>query len=735
MLWTSRQIAIAFMVVVFFGAAAVAADQANSGAVRFERDVVPALTKAGCNSGACHGSFQGRGGLTLSLLGFDPRRDHDVLFKDGRGRRIAPAAPDESLLLRKATGRMAHGGGKRFEIGSPLHRVLVDYIAQGMAPPSAELLTVSRLEVVPRDFVLRIGEQAPIAVKAHWSDGVVRDVTATALFDALHEQLAEVTPAGQVTAKAHGRTAVTIRYHGQVAAIPVNMPFDAATAAGTNTVASTEPKPANLIDELVAAEWKKLGVSPAPLSSDAEFLRRVSLDLVGTLPTPEEIAKFLADPAPDKRAKLIDALLERPEYVDYWSLRWGDLLRAHRRYLGDKGLVAFRGWIRDSVRTNKPLDVMTRELLTAQGNLHTNGPVAYYFIDEKVEDLAETTAQVFMGVRMQCTRCHHHPFEVWGQEDYYGLAAFFSRLQTKDSGAQGARFGGPKSIRITPADNPQRKPVVAMPLRMFGEAPKLTDAEADVRRELADWLTKPDNPYFARNFANRAWASLFGPGLVEPVDDLRETNPASMPTVLDAITKDFVAHQFDQKHLLRTICNTRTYQLASELNPKRDADGRLCTHRVPKRIAAEVLLDAVSQATGTSEPFEGQPPGTRAISLPDPTIPSYFLMTFGRPLRNNPCECARGGTPDLAQALHLVNSTGLHDKVTKPDSRLGKLLAAKKTDNEIVPELYLATLSRHPTAEELAAVKELLAESPSREEGLQDLLWTLLNSTEFVFNH
>jgi hypothetical protein len=699
--------------------------------VRFVRDLVPALTKAGCNAGACHGSFQGRGGLQLSLLGYDPAHDYDVLFKDGRARRVSSASPEESLLLRKATGRMAHGGGKRFEIGSPTHRLLHEYIAQGMTPPEPGL-SVVRLTVTPNDVRLAAGGKATLAVQAHWSDGIISDATPTALYDVIHDSLAEVTSTGEITAREPGRTTVNVRFCGQVAAVPLTIPF-------ADQSPPSDFVPAGKLDELVSAEWKKLGVAPAPLASDEEFLRRIYLDLIGTPPTPDEIRAFLGNAAADKRGKLVDALLERPEYVDFWSLKWGDLLRAHRRYLGDKGLVSFRTWIRDAVRTNKPWDVMARELLTSQGNLNTNGPVAYYFIDEKLEDLTETTAQVFLGVRMQCTKCHHHPMEVWSQDDYYGLAAYFTRLETKDSGALGQKFGGPKSLRVIAKANPNRVLTRPAEPRMLGEAPPadLTapDSTNDVRRHLAEWMTRPENPFFARSYVNRLWASMFGAGLVEPVDDLRATNPPTFPSVMEALTADFVAHKYDTKHTLRTICNSRTYQLASEINPKRDVDGRLCTHRVPRRLTAEVLLDAVNQAAGTQETFDGLPPGTRAIALPDPTIPSYFLNTFGRPLRNNPCDCARGSTPDLAQALHLVNSTLLHGKVTGENSRLGKLIKANATDEDITAELYLATFGRRPTTEETAAVKELVATAPNRAEGFQDILWTLLNSSEFVFNH
>lgn len=715
--------------------------------VDFTRDVVPALTKAGCNAGACHGSFQGRGGLQLSLLGFDPVHDFEVLTKASRGRRINASVPEHSLLLLKPTGVMPHGGGRRISPDSEVAAILCDWITAGMPGPREDGLRGLTIHVEPAALVIPANNSHGTALKviAKFGDGFTKDVTPWALFDAREHMIADVTRVGVVTAGRPGRTAVTVRYLGQVAAVSVSIPY-------AENVAFEFP-PQNFLDELVVAEWKRLGVAPAPLADDATFLRRVFLDVIGTLPTDAEARKFLDDTSPDKRKRLVDELLARPEYVDYWSLKWGDLLRAHRRYLGDKGLASFNNWIRQSVRDNKPLDVMTRELLTAQGNLFTHGPVAYFFIDEKVEELAETTSQVFLGVRLQCTRCHHHPNEVWAQEDYYGLAAFFTKLETKDSGAQGARFGGPKSLRASAKDNPNRKPLMAVAPRVFGgpvEPAVLTtnpagnaatanaapaEESVDPRRKLADWMTRSDNPFFARNFANRYWAAMFGRGLVDPVDDMRATNPPSLPSLLDALAKDLADHRFDTKHLIRTICNSRLYQLAPELNPERDLNGQLFTHRVPSRVSAEVLLDGINLVTGNVEDFAGQPPGTRAIALPDPSIVSHFLSTFGRPMRNNPCECARGSATDLSQALHLANSVAVHTKIEAPTGRLAAALKSGRSDVEIMEELYLAALARRPTDSEKQAVLESLTMAPSRDEGWQDILWALLNSSEFVFNH
>jgi hypothetical protein len=695
--------------------------------VSFSRDVVPALTKAGCNAGTCHGSFQGRGGFRLSLLGFDPAADFEALAKEGRGRRVSLAAPTSSLMLRKPTGAVPHAGGRRFSPDSETYRILHAWICQGVPGPSAKDPLLTRLEVTPSELLLPPGGAATLRVRAAWSDAASRDVTALALYDDADLQVAEVTAEGSVKAIGHGRTAITVRYLGQVAAVTVTVPY----ARGANLPNLLRN---NFIDELAIAEWKKVGVAPAPLCDDATFLRRASLDLAGTLPTPEQVRSFVAATDPHKRAKLIDELLERPEYVEFWTLRWGDLLRAHRRFLGEKGLASFQGWLRRVIRENRPAPQIVRELLTARGNLYTNGPVAMYFVDRTPEDLAETVSQVFLGVRLQCARCHHHPFEVWSQEDYYGMAAFFAKVRRKDTRESGT-FGGAQAVLIAESGllpHPQTGAAVAP--QALGAKPLPVDATGDPRPALADWLTAAENPYFARNLVNRYWGYLLGRGLVHPIDDQRATNPATHPALLDALTRDFVAHKHDLKHLLRTICNSRVYQLAAEVAPHRDAAGVFLTHHVPRRLSAEVLLDAVNHATGATETFAGLPPGLRAVSLADSAVVSDFLDIFGRAKRTTTCLCERSSEPDLRQALHLSNNEALQRKLADPSGRIAKLLAAKKSDNETCEELYLATLCRQPTAEEKRIVLKAVSEAPSRKEGWEDLLWALLNCAEFSYS-
>lgn len=695
--------------------------------LEFARDVMPVLSKAGCNVGACHGSFQGRGGLQLSLWGFDPAADYEMLVKRSRGRRVFPASPEKSLLLAKPTLAVPHGGGKRLAADSTGYGILRDWIAQGLAPPMADDARLVRMSVTPPAALLQPGEQVSLRVEAAWSDGQIRDVTEWAAFESRETHLAEVTAEGRVTAVSPGKTSISVRYLGLLAAAPVTAPF-APTSEGQY------PPADNFIDELVQREWRDLGIVPAPLADDAEFLRRAHLDLIGTLPTPDEERTFLAATDPDKRRQTIDRLLDRPEYVEFWALRYSDMLRVHRRSLGEKGLWSFQGWIRDRLRANAPLDEMVRELIVARGNLYQSGAVAYYFVDKTPEELAETTAQLFLGVRLQCAKCHHHPFEVWTQDDYYGMAAFFTGIERKDN-REGGAFGGAQSLRVVVAA-PLRHPADGREMRptALGWRPE-TAADDDVRAALADWIAADDNPFFARNLVNRYWNYLFGRGLVEPADDMRATNPPTHPELLDRLTREFKAHDYDARWLLRTICNSRAWQLASEVAATRDLDGAFYTHRVPRRMPAEVLLDAVNQATETSEAFAALPPGRRAISLPDSDVASYFLETFGRPRRTSTCLCERGNRPDLRQALHLANSDAVHAKLTAPDGRVARLLAGGGSDAAIVEELYLATLSRMPTDEERALAAAFVVEAPARAEGIEDLLWTLLNCSEFAFSH
>ena len=698
-----------------------------AGEMDFKRDVVPAITKSGCNSGACHGSFQGRGGLRLSLLGFDPAADFRALVQEARGRRIFPAAPESSLLLRKATLVVPHGGGQRMTTDLPAYQILQAWITQGLLPPRTDLKLVS-LKVEPAELVLQAtGTDAPLKVTASWSDGVMRDVTPWAQYEIREHQIAEVSTQGMVHPHGAGRAAVIIRYFDQVLAVPVTVPH-----ANPHAFEFAQQ---NRVDELVVAEWQKMGLSPGTLASDEELLRRAYLDLIGTLPTAEEAQRFLRSDAVDKRSRLIDELLQRPEYVDYWSLKWSDLLRAHRRALGEKGLASFQGWLRQQLRENTGFDTIARELITAEGNLFTSGPVAYYFVDRTPEELAETTAQVFLGVRLTCARCHHHPFEIWGQDDYYSLASFFTGVVRKDN-REGGAFGGAQAIRAS-AGQAMLHPNtgVKLPPRALGWTPPGDAALSDVRKPLAQWLTRPENERFAKTVVNRYWAAMFGRGLVHPVDDLSTSNPPVFPTVLEALSQEFVSHGYDLKHLLRTICNSRAYQLASDPHPTTDGEGKYFIHRTPVRLPAEVLLDALNQVAGVREPFAGLPEGTRAIALPDSNIDSSFLTTFGRPRRTSSCDCERVSRLDLTQVLYLANSQKLQAKLGAAEGRITRLVKGGKNDQEILAELYIASLARLPTPDERETAIKYLTTVPSRQEAFEDVLWALVNCPEFVMNH
>jgi hypothetical protein len=697
-------------------------------AVSFSREVVPVLTRAGCNQGACHGAAQGRGGFRLSLLGFDPAFDHSEIVQSAKGRRVVPSDPERSILLLKPTLQLEHGGGERFKVGSRPYELLRRWLEDGAPAPAANDPHVTGLEVWPAGRTMLPGEQQQLLVRATWSDGRREDVTATAQFDALNDAVASVTPDGLITARERGETHVMVRFGGQAAVARVTLPY-----------ARVEPYPEvpawNFIDEKLIAKWKTLGLTPSPLCTDEEFLRRLYLDAIGTLPTPQEVRAFLADSSPDKRARTIDRVLDRPEFIDWWTLKWGDLLRINRDLINDKGMWSFHNWVRASLRDNKPLDVLVREIITAEGSTFTEGPANYFLVARTPADWAETTAQLFLGVRMQCARCHHHPFEKWSQDDYYGLTAFFVRLGTKRSQEFGI-FGNETVVYLKPngEQTHPRKGGVVKPHPLDG--PNVEDP-FDRRRKLAEWLTAPANPFLARNFVNRFWAYLMGHGLVEPIDDLRATNPASNPELLDALAADFVAHKYDLKHLLRTILNSRAYQLSASMTPGNAADAANVYHTryVRRRLTAEHLADALDFTTGTREKYQGLPLGTRAIQLPDTRVRSFLMDTFGRPARQITCECERTVQPNIAQALHLLNGDFLNKKITDPSGRIETLLKAKTAPAALIEELYLVTLSRPPRPEESARAGKWLAEAPSLKEGAVDLLWVLLNSREFLFNH
>jgi hypothetical protein len=694
--------------------------------VSFRNEIEPLLTKLGCNQGACHGSQHGKGGFKLSLLGFEADPDYTAIVKSAEGRRVTPFAPDESLLLKKPTLCVAHGGGKRMEMDSPEYALLRLWLEHGAPAPLGEEPGVTALRVLPEHRVMEVGQPQRFVVMATLSDGSVRDVTDHAKFDSLNEGTATVSSTGIAETVGQGETNILARYQGHAALARLTVPY-------------AQEKPfefpiENVIDAAAAAKWRALGLAPSGLCTDAEFLRRAMLDTIGTTPTPDEIDEFLADTATDKRARLIDRLIERPEYVDFWTLKWGDVLRVNADRLGAQGMLAFNLWLRESFRQNKPVNQMVDELVTAQGSIYSNGPANYFRVAANPEDLAETTAQVFMGVRLQCAKCHHHPFEAYGQDDYYGLAAYFARVRTKNSDEFGL-FGGERVVFVTKAGEVrQPRSGKVMPPTPLNGSP--ADDPVDRRRALAHWLTSPANPWLARNVVNRYWGYLLGKGLVNPIDDMRVTNPPTNPELLDALAKEFVAGGYDLKRLLRLILNSRVYQLSALPTPDNRLDTAFFTHYPLKRLTAEQLLDTVNFATATVEKFPLKPAGTRAISLPDTNYPSYFLDTFGRPSRVIACECERSTDPNLTQALHLMNGDLINRKLAQPDGRLARMMRDPRlTDETLVQTLYRVTFNRPATDLEVETAKGLITEAPSRVIGAQDLFWGLLNSKEFLFNH
>lgn len=696
--------------------------------VDFSREVVPVLTRAGCNQGACHGAQHGKGGFKLSLLGYDPLFDHAQMVQSAEGRRVVLSNPEQSIVLLKPALILEHGGGQRIKQNGLEYNTIKQWLEDGAPEPKLNDPIVTGLEVWPTKRLMVPGEKQQILIKATWEDGVVQDVTAIAKFDSLNDGVAAVSPEGVITAKDKGETHIMIRFCGQVAVVQVTLPY-----AKLNSYPEFTPN--NFIDQKLVAKWKDLGLTPSQLSSDEDFFRRIHLDTIGTLPTPAEIKAFLADKSPDKRKKAIDKVINRPEFIDFWALKWGDLLKINRSDLQERGMWSFHNWVRGSIRDNKPVDQMVKEIITAEGSTFTEGPANFFMTVRTPQEWAETTSQVFMGVRIGCAKCHHHPFEKWSQDDYYGMTAFFVRLGTKNSQEFGL-FGREQVVYLKDKGETShpRKGGVVKPHPLDGP---VTDDPLDRRVKLAEWLTNKNNPFFAKNIVNRFWGYYMGRGLFEPLDDMRATNPASIPELLDALADDFVAHKYDLKHLVRTIMNSHAYQLSSKATPgnKADASNVYYTHFFVRRLSAEQLADAIDFATGTLTKYDGLPLGTRAIQLPDTEVKSFFLDVFGRPPRQITCECERVTQPNIAQALHLLNGEFLNKKLADPKGRITKAFQSKAKLPEIIEELYYVTLSRSPSQEETSRALQWIAKAPTPQEGVQDVLWVLLNSREFLFNH
>lgn len=715
---------------------ALAGQQASSGEevrpVSFELDVQPILTARGCNQGACHGKARGQNGFQLSLLGFDSDFDYAMLTQQARGRRIFQSSPQRSLLLLKPIGELPHGGGLRIDKSGDDYQVLLRWIEQGTPRRVASEPQLARVTVTPDQRFMKPGEEQPLTVTAFYSDGSQRDVKARSAYQSSEAAIVSVDKAGLVTAgPIPGEATVMVRYMYLLATSSVAIPLPGEVPA--ETYASLPRN--NFIDELVWTKLKSLGITPSEPCDDAKFLRRAHLDIIGRLPSPEEVRAFLADASPDKRARLIDALLERPEYADHWAARWADLLRPNPYHVGVKAVVNYDQWIRDSFRQNKPYDHFVRELVTARGSTWENGAAVMFRDRREPAELTTLVSQLFLGIRLECAKCHHHPFEKWGQDDFYSFAAYFARLGHKGTGISAPISGGEEIIVVKPQGSVSHpltgKPLPPRPL--FGTAPPVTD-DADPREALAAWITAPENPFFAQVIVNRVWADLMGRGIVEPVDDLRMTNPPTNAALLDALAKDFREKKCDLKALIRTICTSHVYALSSLPSDRNAGDRQNYSRHYRKRLRGEVLLDAVSDITGLEERFAAMPAGSRANEIWTTRIGSVFLDTFGRPNPNQDPPCERTSDPTVTQTLHLMNAPQLHSWVTSDASRAVHLAASDKPVDAVVEEIYLLVYSRLPDNEEREIGRRLFAEpNMTRRRAAEDLMWALLNTPEFEF--
>ncbi|MFT5469773.1 MAG: hypothetical protein ACI8UO_004895 [Verrucomicrobiales bacterium] len=695
--------------------------------ISFRHDVIPLLTREHCNSGGCHGKQAGRNGFKLSLFGYDPEFDHEALVKQARGRRVVSAAPDQSLVLMKATGEIAHGGGPRLARESAQYETLRSWIeAGGPLESERDEIILTGIEITPSSRVLSPDATQQVLITAAYSDGSRIDVTHLSSYTTNNEALGAVDEHGVFAAAGlGGEVAVMANFMGRVATFRVTIPMNEDSTDQTQLAAW---RGRNYIDKLLAEKWADLNLAPSPTCDDATFVRRAYLDCIGRLPTPEEVETFLED---KQRSQLIADLIERPEYADFWAQKWADLLKINADDLGAKNAYLFDAWLRDAFRENMPYDQFVRQLITAQGNSFENRAANFYKAFTKPDDLTIAVSQVFLGIRLECAQCHHHPYEKWGQDDFYGLSAIFSRVARKKepSGAELIYAGGKVDVK-----HPRTGEVVA-PSALEAEPIELAPG-VDRRVEFADWMTNANNRFVARTIVNRIWADFMGRGLVEPIDDMRVTNPASSEELLQALADDFVKNEFDIKYLIRTITASQAYGLSSIPNQFNVRDTSNYSRAYRKRLTAEVLLDAISDVTEAPEEFAGMPAGSRAVQLWNNRLPSSFLDVFGRPERKSVCECERSDESGLGHVLHLMNAPLVNDKIQSPTGRAARLAKSDTTPEDIITEFYLAALSRYPNEQEMTASRALF-DSPesTRRTATEDVLWALLNTAEFVFNH
>ena len=699
--------------------------------ISFRHEVMPVLSKAGCNQGACHGYSLGKNGFKLSLRGQVPDDDYPAIARDQGGRRVNFQVPAGSLIVAKGRGEVPHEGGARFSRGSLCDEILTKWIAQRCPSDLTDTAHVVGVRLVPDRLVLHPGENHRLQLIAEYSDGSKRDVTRLGLFAANNGQFAAADELGVVQAGDPGETAAVGR-------------FERTFAAASVTVLAPDPKfvptpvaQGNFIDRHVVEKLNRIKINPSPVAGDEAFLRRVYLDLIGVQPKPDEVRAFTADKDSAKREKVVEVLFARPEFVDHWSLKWGDLLQNSRNVVSSPAVYQFREFIRGAVAANTPLDEFARRLLTARGGI-TDDPAGVYFaISKDTNDTVERVTQVFCGIRMLCARCHAHPMENWTQADYYGIGSFFSQVSTRPD----ARFPAAPNTKVVALNLPAghvtnpRSGRPQPPRYLGGEEPTLPPGK-DRREAYAVWLTSPKNPFFARGLVNRFWSYFFHRGIIDPVDDIRGTNPPINPALLDALTQDFIEHKFDARYLMKRIVTSATYQRSSVPNASNRHDEQSFSHAVPRRIPAEALLDSLVQATGVAENFGGAPAGFRAAQLPDANVESPFLHLFGKPQRMDACECERDNGSNMLQALHFINGKSILSRVQNPNARPALLLRQKFTDEQLVTELYLWSLARSPNAAELKLGLEFLKTGEKdRAAAVQDLMWALLNSKDFLLVH
>lgn len=713
----------------------------------FNKHVLPILTRQGCNMGACHGAVAGKGGFILSLRGYDPPADHYTITREARGRRIEMADPARSLLLTKPTMATPHKGGKKLDSRSREYRILAEWVANGAVPPDSEEPVIERIEVFPALSVLKKGDRQRVLVTAHYGDGSTMDVTRWSKFASADEAIAIVDEDGVVEIIGNGEGAVSALYSSKVALARIRSPF------GNNIEPEvfTKAPRANRIDELVLAQLQQLELMPGGRCSDQDFIRRAFLDTIGTMPTSDEVRTFLADEDPDKRTKLIDGLLQRDEFVDYWAYRWADVFLVNGQLLRPDAVKAYYEWIRGSVEKNLPWDEMARQLVTAKGVSTENGATNFYAVHQDPETMAENVSQAFLSLSINCAKCHDHPLEKWTNDQYYAFANIFSRVRAKGWGGDPRNGDGIRTVYVEPRGEliqPRTgEPQIPAPLDGDPIDPESPD---DRREALADWLTNPENSYFSRAITNRVWAAFFGRGLVDPVDDLRASNPASNEPLLNELSGFLVENKFDLKALMRLILESETYQRSGEVLSENREDTKYYSRYFPRRLMAEVLYDGIVQATevttdftnivlrdGSTTKTEFYEPGTRALQLYDSAVKSYFLKTFGRNEREITCECERSNQPSMTQALHLSNGDTLNVKLADGKSVVSRLLKEEMDDADRVDEAYLRTLARFPTPREKEGLLALLegAKGDERRAAFEDLFWALMTSREFLFQH